>query len=54
VEPISTTYRGYTAYEFPPNTQGFAALQILNLIEGYDVAGWGDGTADYYHHSPRR
>jgi len=50
IEPLSTTYRGYTAYEFPPNTQGFAALQILNLIEGYDVAAWGDGTADYYHH----
>ncbi|WP_119069497.1 gamma-glutamyltransferase [Rubrobacter indicoceani] len=50
VEPISTDYRGYTAYEFPPNTQGFAALQILNLLEGYDVAAWGDGSADYYHH----
>lgn len=50
VEPISTDYRGYTAYEFPPNTQGFAALQILNVLEGYDVAAWGDGTADYYHH----
>ena len=50
VEPLSTTYRGYTAYEFPPNTQGFAALQILNLIEGFDVASMGDGTADYYHH----
>ncbi len=49
VEPISTDYRGYTAYEFPPNTQGFAALQILNIIEGYDVAAWGDNTADYYH-----
>lgn len=50
VEPITTTYRGYTACEFPPNTQGFAALQILNLIEGFDVERWGDGTADYYHH----
>ncbi len=30
--------------------QGFTALQILNLLEGYDVAAWGDGTADYYHH----
>lgn len=50
VEPISTGYRGYTAYEFPPNTQGFAALQILNIIEGFDVVSWGDGTADYYHH----
>lgn len=50
VEPLSTTYRGYTAYEFPPNTQGFAALQILNLIEGFDVESWGDGSTDYYHH----
>ena len=50
VEPISTDYRGYTAYELPPNTQGFAALQILNIIEGYRVSHWGDGTADYYHH----
>jgi oxamate amidohydrolase len=50
VEPLSTGYRGYTAYEFPPNTQGFAALQILNIIEGFDVAAWGDGTVEYYHH----
>jgi oxamate amidohydrolase len=50
VEPITSTYRGYTAFELPPNTQGFAALQILNLIEGYDVSRWCDGTADYYHH----
>ncbi len=49
VEPISTDYRGYTAYEFPPNTQGFAALQIFNIIEGYDLQGFGDNTADYYH-----
>jgi gamma-glutamyltranspeptidase len=51
VDPISTTYRGHTAYEFPPNTQGFAALQVLNLLEGYDVAAIGDGTADYYHYA---
>ncbi|MBV9687877.1 MAG: gamma-glutamyltransferase [Alphaproteobacteria bacterium] len=50
VEPIKATYRGYEVYELPPNTQGFTALQILNLIEGYDVAAWGEGTADYYHH----
>ena len=50
VEPITATYRGYSVYELPPNTQGFTALQILNLLEGYDVAAWGDGTADYYHH----
>ncbi len=49
VEPISTVYRGYRVYEFPPNTQGFAALQILNILEGYDPAVWGDNTADFYH-----
>ncbi len=50
VAPISTTYRGYDVVQMPPSTQGFAALQVLNLLEGFDVAGWGDGTADYYHH----
>jgi oxamate amidohydrolase len=50
VDPITTTYRGYDVHELPPNTQGFTPLQILNLIEGYDVVSWGDGTADYYHY----
>ncbi|HEX3407440.1 MAG TPA: gamma-glutamyltransferase family protein, partial [Caulobacteraceae bacterium] len=50
VEPISSSYRGFDVVELPPNTQGFTALQILNLIEGFDVRAWGDGTADYYHH----
>jgi gamma-glutamyltranspeptidase len=50
VEPISVTYRGFTAWEFPPNTQGFAALQILKLIEGYDVAAWQDASFEYLHH----
>lgn len=50
VKPIATTYRGFDVFEMPPNTQGFAALQILNLLEGFDVAAWGEGTADYYHH----
>lgn len=50
VDPIATTYRGREVYEFPPSTQGFAALQLLNLIEGFDVAAWGDGGVDYYHH----
>lgn len=50
VEPIHSSYRGYEVYQLPPNTQGFAALQILNLIEGYDVARWGDASADYIHH----
>jgi gamma-glutamyltranspeptidase len=49
-EPIATDYRDVRVYELPPNTQGFAALQILNLIEGFDVRAFGDGTPDYYHH----
>jgi len=50
VEPITASYRDYQVYELPPNTQGFTALQILKMIEGFDVDSWGDGTADYYHH----
>src|SRR5918998_2345525 len=50
VEPISTSYRGYDVVEMPPATQGFAALQLFNLLEGFDVAALGEGTADYYHH----
>jgi len=50
VDPISVEYRGYTAHTLPPNTQGVAALQILGLLDGFDVQAWGDGTADYYHH----
>ena len=50
VDPISTTYRDYQIAQMPPNTQGFSALQILNLLEGFDVRSWGEGTADYYHH----
>lgn len=49
VDPISVEYRGYTAHSLPPNTQGIAALQILGLLEGFDVAGWGDGTPAYHH-----
>jgi gamma-glutamyltranspeptidase/glutathione hydrolase len=49
VEPISTMYRGYTLYEMPPNTQGFVALEMLNLLEGYDVRAMGHNSADYLH-----
>jgi gamma-glutamyltranspeptidase / glutathione hydrolase len=49
VDPISTTYRGYELYELPPNTQGFVALEMLNILEGYDVAALGHNTADYVH-----
>ncbi|MBE1554048.1 gamma-glutamyltransferase [Sporosarcina limicola] len=49
VDPISADYRGYKAYNLPPNTQGVAALSILNIINNYDMKGLGEGTADYYH-----
>jgi len=49
VEPVSTTYRGHTVWELPPNGQGIAALQILNLIEGFDVAAMGRDSADFWH-----
>jgi gamma-glutamyltranspeptidase len=51
VEPLSARYRDATVYELPPNTQGFTALQLLQLFDGFDVAAWGDGSADYYHHA---
>ena len=50
IEPVSTNYRGYDVWELPPNGQGIAALQILNLLEGYDIRSMGFGTADYIHH----
>jgi len=50
VDPISITYRGFDVAQMPPSTQGLAALQILNLLEGFDVSAWRDGTAEYYHH----
>ncbi len=49
VEPISTNYRGYEVYEFPPNTQGIAALEMLNIIEGYDLQKLGYQTPEYLH-----
>lgn len=49
VEPISTAYRGYRVYELPPNCQGFTVLQMLNLLEPFDLQQIGHGTADYYH-----
>jgi gamma-glutamyltranspeptidase/glutathione hydrolase len=49
VEPVSTTYRGYEIWEIPPNSQGIATLQMLNLLEGYDLASMGFGSAEYMH-----
>ncbi|MGM0464574.1 MAG: gamma-glutamyltransferase [Bacteroidota bacterium] len=50
VEPISTDYRGYTVWELPPNGQGTAALQMLNILEGYDIKNMGFGSSEYIHH----
>lgn len=49
VEPVSTNYRGYDVWELPPNGQGVVALQMLNILEGYDIAKMGFGSADYLH-----
>jgi len=50
VEPVSADYRGYRVWELPPNGQGIAALQILNILEGYDIKGMGFGSWEYVHH----
>jgi gamma-glutamyltranspeptidase / glutathione hydrolase len=49
VEPVSTNYRGYDVWELPPNTQGVAALQMLNILEAYDLKSMGFGSAEYLH-----
>ncbi len=49
VEPISTNYRGYDVWELPPNGQGTAALQMLNILEGYNIREMGFGSAEYLH-----
>ncbi|MGD1957261.1 MAG: gamma-glutamyltransferase [Fulvivirga sp.] len=49
VEPLSTNYRGYDVWELPPNGQGTAALQMLNILEGYDIKGMGFGSTEYLH-----
>ena len=49
IEPVSTNYRGYDVWELPPNGQGIAALQMLNILEGYDLKAMGRGSADFWH-----
>ncbi|MEO6727265.1 MAG: gamma-glutamyltransferase [Blastocatellia bacterium] len=49
LDPIRTVYRGHTVYELPPNNQGLAVLQMLNILEGYDVRSLGHNTAEYLH-----
>jgi gamma-glutamyltranspeptidase/glutathione hydrolase len=49
VEPVGTNYRGYDVWELPPNGQGIAALQILNLLEPYDLKSYGFGSPEHVH-----
>ncbi|MFN8946201.1 MAG: gamma-glutamyltransferase family protein, partial [Alphaproteobacteria bacterium] len=49
VDPVSVRYRGYDVYELPPNTQGVAALQMLKVLEAYDLKAMGRGSADALH-----
>jgi gamma-glutamyltranspeptidase / glutathione hydrolase len=49
VEPVAVNYRGVDVWELPPNGQGIAALQMLNILEGYDLKSMGRGSADFWH-----
>jgi gamma-glutamyltranspeptidase / glutathione hydrolase len=49
VDPVSTSYRGYDVWELPPNGQGIAALQMLNVLEAFDLKAAGFGSADHVH-----
>ena len=49
VKPLSTDYRGYTVYELPPNGQGVTALEMLNILEGFDIERFGQNSAEYLH-----
>ncbi|WP_353860825.1 gamma-glutamyltransferase [Azospirillum formosense] len=49
VQPIQVRYRGFTAHNLPPNTQGMASLAILNILNNYDMKALGEGSADHYH-----
>ncbi len=49
IRPVSTDYRGVTVWELPPNGQGIAALQILNILENFDIRGMGFGSPGHVH-----
>ena len=49
VEPIRTTYRGHDVWELPPNGQGLAALEMLNILERFDLRSMGRDSADVWH-----
>lgn len=50
VTPISVPFRGYRVWELPPNNQGIAALEMLRILEPYDLAAMGHNSAKYLHH----
>jgi gamma-glutamyltranspeptidase/glutathione hydrolase len=50
VEPIAVDFKGYRVYELPPNGQGIAALEMLRILEPYDLAAMGHNSARYLHH----
>lgn len=50
VDPVSVNYRGYDVWQLPPNGQGIAVLQMLNLLEGFDLRSMGHNSAAYLHH----
>jgi gamma-glutamyltranspeptidase / glutathione hydrolase len=50
VEPVSTSYRGYDVWELPPNGQGIAVLQMLNILENYDLKSMGFGSKEHLHY----
>src|SRR3954463_5139065 len=49
VDPVATNYRGFDVFELPPNGQGIATLQILNILEGYDLKAMGRNSPDTLH-----
>jgi gamma-glutamyltranspeptidase/glutathione hydrolase len=49
VQPLSTDYRGYTVYELPPNGQGITALEMLNILEGYDIGRMDHNGPEHLH-----
>jgi gamma-glutamyltranspeptidase/glutathione hydrolase len=49
IDPVSTSYRGYDVFELPPNGQGIATLQILNILEGFDLKSMGRNSAETLH-----
>jgi gamma-glutamyltranspeptidase/glutathione hydrolase len=50
VQPVSVPFKGYRLWELPPNSQGIAALEMLRLVEPYDLASMGHNSAAYLHH----